>query len=80
MNRRTPATKPAGRKRPAAAARPATKEADGTIVATLETLATVASLALALLAAPATAQAAPEGRERFSHAPWTAVLLSLIHI
>ncbi len=36
--------------------------------------AAAASLALALMAAPVTAQVTPEGRERFSHAEWTAVL------
>lgn len=37
-------------------------------------VAAAASLALALMAAPAMAQVTPEGRERFSHAEWTAVL------
>ena len=50
---------PAGRKGAAAAA---------------ATAATAASLALALTAAPGAAQAAPEVRERFSHAEWSAVL------
>lgn len=71
MKKRTPATSPAGRENPAAAAAAVTAVPT---IATLATLATLASLAFALVAEPARAQAAPEGRERFSHAEWTAVL------
>jgi hypothetical protein len=44
------------------------------VAAAAATAATAASLALALAAAPGVAQPAPEARERFSHAEWTAVL------
>jgi hypothetical protein len=66
MMKREPATSPAGWKFAAAAA------AAVPTVATFATLATLATLAS--LAAPAMAQAAPEGRERFSYAEWTTVL------
>ena len=65
MNRRPPATSPAGWRSAASTA----ANADFAAIA-----AAVASLALALVAAPAMAQTVQEIGERFSHAEWSAVL------